>query len=139
MAGPLRVLLVEDNRINQLFAQRVLQKQGHTVVVADNGKEALTALAGAPFDVVLMDVEMPEMDGLQTTEAIRAHERGTGRRIPIVAFTAQAMDGDRERCLAAGMDAYVSKPVRGTQLVRVVSAVARPAKPQKERASGFQS
>jgi CheY-like chemotaxis protein len=124
MAPSLRVLLVEDNPVNQQFALRVLQKQGHSVVVAGNGKEALSALAEGRFDVVLMDVQMPEMDGLQATAAIRARERGTGRRIPIVALTAQAMDGDRERCLAAGMDAYVAKPVRGTQLVRAVAAAA---------------
>jgi CheY-like chemotaxis protein len=124
MADPLRVLLVEDNLVNQQVALRMLQKQGHAVVVAGNGKEALSALDDGRFDVVLMDVQMPEMDGLQATAAIRARERGTGRRIPIVALTAQAMEGDRERCLAAGMDAYISKPVRRTHLVRAVAAAA---------------
>jgi CheY-like chemotaxis protein len=120
----LRVLVVEDNPVNQMLATRVLQKKGHSVVVAGNGRQALEALAGQKFDVVLMDVNMPEMDGLAATAAIRAREEGTGRRVPIVALTAQALAGDRERCLAAGMDAYLSKPVRGAQLLRAVAEAA---------------
>jgi CheY-like chemotaxis protein len=131
MNAPLRVLVVEDNVVNQRLAQRVLQKQGHTVVVAGNGREALHALSGQRFDVVLMDVQMPEMDGLQATAAIRAREEGTGRRIPIVALTAQALDGDRERCLAAGMDDYLSKPVRVTELLRAVAEATSQAGEQK--------
>jgi CheY-like chemotaxis protein len=129
LPSPLRVLVVEDNPVNQTLAQRLLEKQGYLVTVAGNGKEALAALAGAAFDVVLMDVQMPEMDGLAATAAIRAAEQGTGRRLPIIALTAQALDGDRERCLAAGMDGYLAKPVRGPQLLRAVAEALCPAQP----------
>jgi CheY-like chemotaxis protein len=108
----LRVLLAEDNTVNQMLAVRLLQRRGHTVTVAGNGKEALAALEKQPFDIILMDVQMPEMDGLQTTAAIRASETETGKHIPIIAITAHAMLGDKERCLDAGMDAYVSKPLQ---------------------------
>jgi CheY-like chemotaxis protein len=120
---PLHVLLVEDNLINQKVAARLLEKQGHTVVIAGNGKEALAALeaVGGRFDVVLMDVQMPEMDGLEATAAIRAREQGTGRRLPIVALTAHAMKGDRERCLEAGMDGYLTKPVQGQALMQALT------------------
>jgi PAS domain S-box-containing protein len=107
----LHILLAEDNVINQQVAVRTLAKDGHSVVVADNGRLALTWLEKEKFDVVLMDVQMPEMDGLEAAAAIRKQEAGTGRHIPIVALTAHAMKGDRERCLAAGMDGYVSKPI----------------------------
>jgi CheY-like chemotaxis protein len=121
-------LLVEDNPVNQKVACGLLQRQGHQVVVAINGKQALHELTQHVFDLVLMDVQMPEMDGLQTTVAIRAGEEGTGRRVPIVALTAQALHGDRERCLAAGMDAYLAKPVQAHQLIQTVAAMAtRPA------------
>jgi signal transduction histidine kinase/CheY-like chemotaxis protein len=124
----LHLLLAEDNEVNQVLAVRTLQKRGHTVVVAANGREALSAWAAESFDAVLMDVQMPEMDGLQATAAIRARERGTGRHTPIVALTAHVMKGDRERCLEAGMDAYVSKPMRADDLfatlVRLVPAAA---------------
>src|SRR5207247_7753400 len=109
---PLHVLLAEDNPINQTLAARMLGRQGHTVVVAGNGVEALEALRGERFDVVLMDVQMPEMDGFEATATIRAEEQATGRRIPILAMTAHAMPGDEARCLAAGMDGYLAKPVR---------------------------
>ncbi|HJT76418.1 MAG TPA: response regulator, partial [Gemmataceae bacterium] len=117
----LRVLLAEDNAINQTLAVRLLEKQGHHVVVAGNGREALAALGREAFDVVLMDVQMPEMDGLEATAAIRRGEEGTGRRVPIVALTAHAMKGDRERCLAAGMDGYLAKPVRPEELTRALN------------------
>src|SRR6185312_16086357 len=107
----LRVLLVEDNEINVRFARGLLQKFGHTVSVACNGMEALQAISASsdePFDLVLMDVQMPVMSGLEATGAIRVLERGTGRRLPIIAMTANAMRGDRERCIEAGMDDYVS-------------------------------
>ena len=117
---PLRLLLVEDNLINQKVACRMLEKVGHTVVVANNGKEALETLAGLAFDAVLMDVQMPEMDGFAATAAIRAREVGTGVHTPIIAMTAHALKGDRERCLAAGMDGYVTKPLRPQELFDVL-------------------
>ena len=120
---PLRVLLAEDNAVNQQVAARILQKRGHAVVVVENGRQALDALRAAgerPFDVVLMDVQMPEMDGLAATSALRGEERGTNRHVPVVAMTAHAMEGDRERCLAAGMDGYVTKPVEAEALVAAV-------------------
>jgi signal transduction histidine kinase/ActR/RegA family two-component response regulator len=113
---PLRILLAEDNPVNRLLAIRVLEKRGHSVTVAGTGREALDATEERMFDVVLMDVEMPEMSGLEAATAIRRREQRTGTHIPIVAMTAHAMSGDRERCLAAGMDAYVSKPVRASEL-----------------------
>ena len=121
---PLSVLLAEDNATNQLLAVTLLEKAGHTVQTAHNGKEALAALASRPFDVVLMDVQMPEMDGFETTAQIREHERATGEHIPIVAMTAHAMKGDRDRCLKAGMDAYVSKPVQSGELYQALAHVA---------------
>ena len=116
----LRILLAEDNIVNQRLAVRLLEKQGHTVEVANNGREALAALDRAPFDLVLMDVQMPEMDGFEATVAIREHELGRRAHIPIVAMTAHAMKGDEERCLQAGMDAYVSKPIDGQRLLRTI-------------------
>ncbi len=116
---PLRILLAEDNPVNQRLAIRVLEKRGHTVVVAANGAEALTAFqknAQQPFDLILMDVQMPQMDGYETTAAIRESEKTTQRHIPIIAMTAHAMSGDRERCLAAGMDDYLSKPLDASKL-----------------------
>ncbi len=107
----LHILVAEDNPINQKLAVRVLQKQGHTSVVANNGREALELWEQQPFDAILMDVMMPEMDGMVATGEIRAREKATGKHIPIIAITANAMVGDREKCLAAGMDEYISKPV----------------------------
>jgi len=118
-----RILLAEDNPVNQVVALRLLEKQGHKVLIARNGHEALLALektAFRGFDVVLMDVQMPEMDGLAATMAIREKEESTGTHIPIVAMTAHAMEGDKERCLAAGMDAYVAKPIRTQELFEVI-------------------
>jgi two-component system sensor histidine kinase/response regulator len=120
---PLRVLLVEDNPVNQRVACRMLEKNGHTVVVAGNGREALHALEGQEFDAVFMDVQMPEMDGFEATAAIRELERGTNRRLPIVALTAHAMIGDRDRCLAAGMDGYLTKPIDSVKLLRALTDV----------------
>jgi signal transduction histidine kinase/DNA-binding response OmpR family regulator len=120
---PLRILMAEDNPVNQRLGVLLLKKQGHTVVLANNGREALATFSSASFDLVLMDVQMPEMDGFETTAALRRREEGTGRRIPIVALTAHAMKGDRERCLAAGMDGYISKPIQARELFRVIREV----------------
>ena len=119
----LRVLLVEDNAVNQRLARLLLEKQGHTVTVAGDGREALRALESEPFDLVLMDVQMPHMDGLEATRAIREREKETGRRVPVVAMTAHALKGDRERCLEAGMDGYISKPIRADELLEAVTAI----------------
>jgi two-component system, sensor histidine kinase and response regulator len=121
---PLSVLLVEDNATNQMLAIALLERVGHTVEAAPNGKEALAALASRHFDVVLMDVQMPEMDGFEATAHIRAQERTSGAHIPIVAMTAHAMKGDRERCLEAGMDGYVSKPVQPCELYDALASLA---------------
>jgi PAS domain S-box-containing protein len=118
----LRVLLAEDNAVNQRLTVRLLEKRGHRVVVAGNGREALEALEKEGFDLVLMDVQMPEMDGLAATVAIRENEIGTGMRLPVVALTAHAMKGDRERCLAAGMDDYLSKPIRPPELDAILES-----------------
>jgi CheY-like chemotaxis protein len=115
-----RVLVVEDNVINQRVVTRMLEKRGFDVDVAANGRAAVDTLASEQYDLVLMDCQMPEMDGFEAAEAIRCAEAGTGRRIPIVALTANAMSGDRERCLDAGMDDYLSKPVRAEELYAAV-------------------
>jgi len=122
-ARRLRLLLAEDNEVNQRLAVRLLEKRGHAVTVAKNGREAVAALAAGTFDAVLMDIEMPEMDGYEATAAIRAGERGSGRRIPILAMTAHAMIGAREKCLAAGMDGYVSKPLQPRSLFEAVEGI----------------
>jgi two-component system, sensor histidine kinase and response regulator len=114
--GHLRILLVEDNEVNQVLALRMLEKRGHTVTVAANGKEALEALGKNAFQLVFMDVQMPVMDGLEATRAIRARESGSGVHVPIVAMTAHAMVGDEDRCREAGMDDYLSKPIRPQEL-----------------------
>ena len=112
----LSVLLAEDNLVNQRLAVRLLEKRGHRVVVAGTGLEALAALEKEKFDLVLMDVQMPEMDGLEATAAIREKEKGTGMRLAVVALTAHAMKGDREKCIAGGMDGYLTKPIRPQEL-----------------------
>ena len=115
-----KVLLAEDNQVNQKVAVRFLEKRGHTVVLADSGKKALDAWRKQAFDVILMDVQMPEMDGFEATSRIREQEKSTGKHIPIIALTAHAMVGDRERCLAAGMDDYVSKPINAAELFAAI-------------------
>ncbi|MCA9155400.1 MAG: response regulator, partial [Planctomycetales bacterium] len=122
---PLRVLLAEDSPVNQKLAVGLLTRAGHRVTLAGNGREALEQLRNASFDLVLMDVQMPEIDGLQATAAIRADEarRNGHGRTPIVAMTAHAMAGDRERCLAAGMDGYLSKPIRAHTLLATIQEV----------------
>jgi len=119
----LRVLLAEDNAVNQMLAVRLLEKRGYTVTVAVNGREALAAFEKESFDVILMDIQMPEMDGFEATAAIRLKEKSTGGHIPIIAMTAHSLVGDQERCLAAGMDGYVSKPIRTHQLFSVIEGV----------------
>jgi signal transduction histidine kinase/DNA-binding response OmpR family regulator/HPt (histidine-containing phosphotransfer) domain-containing protein len=119
----LRVLLAEDNAVNQQLAIRLLEKRGHSVVLANNGRKAVEAFDSQRFDLVLMDVHMPEMNGFEATGAIRAKESQTKTHIPIVAMTAYAMKGDREKCLAAGMDGYVSKPVRVEELFSVIASL----------------
>jgi len=115
-SGSLRVLIAEDNLVNQRLVTRMLEKRGHFVVVAGNGREALEALEKESFDLVLMDLQMPVMDGFEATSAIRKKEGDRGVRIPVVALTAHAMKGDREKCLAGGMDAYLTKPIRPQEL-----------------------
>jgi CheY-like chemotaxis protein len=119
----LRILLVEDNAVNQLVALRLLEKYGHTVGVATNGRKALEELEKESYDLILMDVQMPEMNGWEATQAIREKEMSTGAHIPIVAMTAHAMKGDKERCLAAGMDAYLTKPIRTQELLSVLDEI----------------
>jgi len=123
--APLRVLLVEDNPVNQHLARMILEKEEHAVVLARNGHEALARHGAERFDVVLMDVQMPEMDGLEATAAIRRLESQTGAHVPIIGVTAHAMKGDRERCLGAGMDGYVSKPIRPEALLDSIDAAVK--------------
>jgi CheY-like chemotaxis protein len=124
-AKGLRILLAEDNRVNQIVATRMAEKMGHSVVVAENGQIALLLLATQPFDLVLMDVQMPEMDGLTAARKIRESEQSTTFHLPIIAMTAHAMKGDRERCMDAGMDGYVSKPINSPLLEEAISSVIR--------------
>ena len=123
----LRVLLAEDNTVNQRLAARLLERKGHTVTVVDTGRAAVSAVSRERFDIVLMDVQMPEMDGLAATAAIRAAECLAGGRVPIVAMTAHAMDGDRQRCIDAGMDGYLTKPVRSADLYAALEALTEPS------------
>ena len=120
-----RILLVEDNVVNQRVASGLLTRRGHHVTVAQDGREALARLDRETFDLVLMDLQMPVMGGLDATVEIRRRERVTGRHVRIVAMTAHAMNSDRERCLAAGMDGYLSKPIDPPMLFAVVEQAAR--------------
>ncbi len=140
-AGPrLHILVAEDNAVNQRLVRRLLEKQGHRVTVAANGREALAEAEKHRFDLILMDVQMPEMGGFEATAAIREREQHSGRRIPIVAMTAHALPEDRERCLRAGMDAYVPKPIRTEELLKTVEQLAPVASSgagrEKEAAGG---
>ena len=119
--GRLRILLAEDNAVNRLVAVRLLERQGHSVAVACDGRQAVDALEREQFDLALLDVQMPELDGFEVAAAVRAREEGTGRRLPLVALTAHAMQGDRERCLDAGMDDYVTKPIQMERLTQVMA------------------
>jgi CheY-like chemotaxis protein len=127
MSGPrLRVLLAEDNVVNQRVGQRLIEKLGHSVVVVGDGRQAIRALEEREFDVVFMDVQMPELDGIEAAAAIREKERTSGKHQIIIAMTAHAMKGDRERCLAAGMDGYLSKPIRVDKLAAALAGVRAP-------------
>ncbi|MCU0871807.1 MAG: GAF domain-containing protein, partial [Pirellulaceae bacterium] len=124
---PLRILLAEDSVMNQKLAVALLRRQGHTVTIANNGQEAVNAVGGESFDLILMDVSMPEMDGLEATATIRANQVASGMHTPIIAMTAHALVGDRDRCLQAGMDAYVAKPIRPQELYRTLAALFPPS------------
>jgi CheY-like chemotaxis protein len=121
--GPLKILLAEDSVLNQRLAKALLTKEGHEVVVTGDGREAVAAFRSNRFDVILMDVQMPEMDGFEATRIIRAAAQSEDRHVPILAMTAHAMKGDRERCLEAGMDGYVAKPIRAEELFQAIEAV----------------
>jgi signal transduction histidine kinase/DNA-binding response OmpR family regulator len=123
---PLRILLAEDNRVNQALASALLKRDGHHVTIVEDGIAAVAAANAGGFDAILMDVQMPEMGGLEATAAIRAHESVTGGRVWIIAMTAHAMQGDRDRCLEAGMDDYISKPIRPGDLRRAIAAWRAP-------------
>jgi two-component system, sensor histidine kinase and response regulator len=120
---PLHILLVEDNEVNLLLATRLLEKQGHSVVKAMDGRKALSVLEHEDFDLAIIDIQMPEMDGFEFTRTIRTREAANGSHLPIIAMTAHAMKGDRERCLAAGMDAYVPKPVKSEELWNAIESL----------------
>ncbi|OGD22126.1 MAG: hypothetical protein A2Y69_04310 [Candidatus Aminicenantes bacterium RBG_13_59_9] len=129
-----RILIAEDNLVNQRVAIYMLEKQGHQVTGAMNGEEALSAMEKENFELVLMDVQMPKMDGFQATRLIRAKERETSGHIPIIAMTAHAMKGDRERCLEMGMDDYIAKPLNVKQLSETIARVMSLLPPAKEDA-----
>ncbi len=135
-----KILLAEDNLVNVKVATGLLSKQGHTVVVARDGKQAVAAVERQSFDVILMDVQMPDMDGFQATAAIRELEKQTGRRTPIIALTAHALKGGRERCLTAGMDGYVAKPIRPEELYETLELLASSAaEGEQDKARDVQS
>ncbi len=119
----LRILLAEDSLVNQKLAVGLLEKSGHCVDVVTDGCSAVAAVRDKEYDLVLMDVQMPEMDGLEAARVIRLEERYSGKHVPIVAMTAHAMKGDKERCLAAGMDGYVAKPIRAAEMFRTMGQV----------------
>jgi signal transduction histidine kinase/ActR/RegA family two-component response regulator len=125
--GPLKMLLAEDNRVNQVLVQKILSKHGHQVVVANNGREALQILGAEVFDILLTDIQMPEMDGFELTAAIRTREQTTGGHLPIIALTANAMSGDEQKCLRAGIDSYLAKPISPAALLRAITAVSSSA------------
>jgi len=133
-AAPVRrlhVLLAEDTPVNQKLVRRILEKRGHSSVLVDDGEKAIAAWQREPFDVILMDVQMPVLDGLQATARIREREKATGAHVPIIAMTAHVLAGDRERCLDAGMDSYISKPIHAPALLELIEGkVKHPADPQ---------
>jgi CheY-like chemotaxis protein len=133
--SPLSILVAEDNDVSRMLVGRLLAKQGHTVTEALTGLEAVTLYERGMFDMILMDVQMPDMDGFEATSEIRARESAAGEHIPIVALTAHAIKGDRERCLEAGMDDYLTKPVRPSEL----SAAIRRASVQNAGLAGVRT
>jgi CheY-like chemotaxis protein len=135
----LEILLAEDNPVNQRLATRILEKMGHCVALASTGREAVDALRLRAYDLVLMDVQMPHMDGIEATQSIRTEEIGTHRHQPIIALTAHAMQGDHERCLAAGMDGYLSKPIRPQELEQLLRSyqARRMQEPNSSLANGM--
>jgi len=128
IGGRMRVLLAEDNLVNQRLATRLLEKQGHVVIAAKNGIEAVAAVEQEKFDIVLMDVQMPEMDGLEAIRVIRESEKVSGRHLPIISITAHVMTGDREKCLEAGADDYVPKPLQRAELFAAIERARGAAK-----------
>jgi CheY-like chemotaxis protein len=134
-ATPMRVLLAEDNTINQRVARCILERAGHQVSIATNGAEAVALWQSHPFDLILMDVQMPEMDGFEATAAIRRRESADGSHIPIVALTAHAMDGYREKCTAGGMDDYITKPIHGPSLLALLERLKTPVHADKNQFS----
>jgi len=120
----LRILVAEDNKVNQAVVSRLLERAGHTVAIAANGEEATAMYGASDFDLVLMDVHMPVLDGFGATARIRQMERSRGTHTPLIALTANAMSGDRERCLSAGMDGYISKPVSRDELLDTIAQFA---------------
>ena len=131
----LRILIADDNEVNRRVASAILKKRGHELITVENGAEAVAAIRRGAFDVVLMDVQMPEMDGLEATALVRSDERNTGRHIPIIALTAHAMKGDREACITAGMDGYISKPVNPAELMAMIEHVLPFDKPDVHAAA----
>ena len=129
----LRILLAEDNPVNQKLATKLFEKMGHSVAVAEDGKKALEAMTQGVFDLVMMDIQMPVMDGFEATKIIRNQEQRTGTHVPIVAMTAHAMKGDRERCLASGMDGYVSKPIDLQELSETIDNLFQMSKGEEEQ------
>jgi len=125
----LEILLAEDNVINQKLATRILRNQGHRVVVVGDGAKTITALENKSFDLVLMDIQLPGMSGLEATAVIRKREKESGGHVPIIATTADAMQGDREKCLEAGMDAYISKPIQATELFKTIATLLPESEP----------
>jgi CheY-like chemotaxis protein len=124
---PLRILIADDNAVNRRVASRLLERRGHTALTAASGAEALEALEALDeneVDLILMDLQMPAMDGLDATQALRRKEMGTGRRVPVIAMTALAMEADRDRCRAAGMDGYLSKPIQPEELYKALAEIA---------------
>jgi two-component system, sensor histidine kinase and response regulator len=119
----LRILLAEDNAVHQTLAVRLLEKRGYNVTVVANGRHAVEAVVKQDFDVVLTDIQMPEMDGFEATATIRAKEKLAGTRVPIIAMTAHALKGNEQRCIRAGMDSYGSKPIRSAELFAAIGSL----------------